>query len=109
MESIRTVFGKNVQKYRLRMKWSQAELAEKLDISTAFMTHIEHGTRGVSMETIELIARCFGVPYAVLFEDDAKKDRTINYISIFTELENDLKERINTQIETSLKKAKRKV
>lgn len=69
MDDIKKVFGRNVRKYRKQMEWSQAELAERIDISTAFMTHIEHGTRGVSMETIECLAVTFGIPYVALFDE----------------------------------------
>nr|QGT51395.1 hypothetical protein Unknown280_0870 [uncultured Spirochaetaceae bacterium] len=78
MEDIKKTFGRNVRKYREQLEWTQAELAEKIDISTAFMTHIEHGTRGVSMETVEILARTFGICYADLFEEDSSKKSKIN-------------------------------
>ncbi len=78
MEDIKKVFGRNVRKYREQLEWTQAELAEKIDISTAFMTHIEHGTRGVSMETVEILARTFGLCYADLFEEDSSEKTKMN-------------------------------
>ena len=104
MEGIRKVFGRNVRKYRELRKWSQAELAEKIDISTAFMTHIEHGTRGVSMETIELIARCFEIPYTLLFEDESVP--ATEYAQVLGVLENDLKERLCAEITKCIRSAK---
>lgn len=73
MDGIKKIFGQNVRKYREKLNWSQAELAEKIDVSTAFMTHIEHGTRGVSMETIECLAVVFGIPYMALFDEETEK------------------------------------
>ncbi|MDE5897910.1 MAG: helix-turn-helix domain-containing protein [Treponemataceae bacterium] len=93
MEGIRKIFGRNVQKYRQLRNWSQAELAKKIDISTAFMMHIEHGTRGASMETIELLARCFEIPYKALFEETA--EAKTNYAQVLFALEDALKERLN--------------
>ncbi|MCR5290263.1 MAG: hypothetical protein K6E51_09755 [Treponema sp.] len=71
------------------------------------MTHIEQGTRGVSMETIELLARCFEIPYTALFEEET--DKTENYSEILFSLENDIKEKLTNDIEDCFKKAKQKL
>lgn len=93
MEEVRKVFGRNVQKYRTLKGWTQAELAEKIDISPTFMMHIEHGTRGVSMETIELIARCFEIPYSALFEESASpKDFDATFLALEKALCTELQE-----------------
>ena len=104
MEGIRKVFGENVRKFRQLKNWSQAELAEKIDISPVFMTHIEHGTRGASMETIELIARCFEIPYTALFEE--KIDTETDYSQVLFILERDLKQKLNEIIDECIKKSK---
>ena len=104
MEGIRKVFGENVRKFRQLKNWSQAELAEKIDISPVFMTHIEHGTRGASMETIELIARCFEIPYTALFEE--KNDTKTDYSQVLFILERDLKQKLNEIIDECIKKSK---
>ena len=78
MEDIKKILGRNVRKYREQLEWTQAELAEKIDISTAFMTHIEHGTRGVSMETVEILALTLGIHYADLFEENDSEETQIN-------------------------------
>ena len=107
MEEVRKVFGRNVRKYRQARNWSQAELAEKIDISDAFMAHIERGTRGASMETIELLARCFEIPYTALFEEQLSKSS--NYSQVLFSLETELKEKLNADIESCLKNAREKV
>ena len=56
MQDIKEIFGKNVQKFRRQHNMTQEQLAEMLDISQAFLANIERGKRGVSMETIEMIA-----------------------------------------------------
>lgn len=104
MEGIRKVFGRNVRKYRQLRNWSQAELAEKIDISTAFMTHIEHGTRGASMETIELIAHCFEIPYTTLFEEETAP--VANYAQVLGALEDELKEKLSADIDECIRRAK---
>ena len=107
MEGIRIVFGKNVRKYRQARNWSQAELAEKIDVSDAFMAHIERGTRGASMETIELLARCFEIPYTALFEE--KPSQSANYAQVLFSLENSLKEKLNADIEACIHAAQEKL
>ena len=104
MEEIRKIFGQNVRKYRQARNWSQAELAEKIDVSDAFMAHIERGTRGASMETIELIARCFEIPYTALFEE--KPSQSANYTQVLFSLENSLKEKLNADIAECIKNAR---
>lgn len=107
MEEIRSVFGRNVQKYRQLRHWTQAQLAEKIDVSDAFMAHIEHGTRGASMETIELIARCFEIPYTALFEESEEKNS--DYAQILFMLEADLKNRLCTDVDECIKIVKTKL
>ena len=107
MEGIKKIFGTNVRKFRQAKNWSQAELAEKIDISDAFMAHIERGSRGASMETIELLARCFEIPYTALFEEENAP--TANYSEVLFNLEKDLKEKLNADICECVKKAKEKL
>ena len=45
--------GKRVRKLRKKMKLTQEQLSEQLDISTSFLGHIERGTRIASIDTYE--------------------------------------------------------
>ena len=107
MKGLKTVFGENVRKFRLLKKWSQAELAEKIEVSDAFLAHVERGTRGVSMETIELLARCFEIPYTALFEENSNSSG--NYSEVLFSLEKELKEKLNKDIEECIKNSKKKL
>jgi len=55
------LFGEVVRAERLRQKLSQEELAHRSDISTAFMSHVERGTKTVSLVTIAKLANGLGV------------------------------------------------
>lgn len=103
MERIREIFGQNVRKYRRARSWSQAELAEKLDVSDAFVAHIERGSRGASLETIEMLAHCLEIPYTALFEEQTEEDT--DYAHILLSLEVELKKKICKEIETCIKEA----
>lgn len=54
-------FGSVVRAERLRQKISQEELAHRSGISTAFLSHVERGTKTVSLESIAKLAKGLGV------------------------------------------------
>ena len=68
MSTVRETLGKNIKTLRENKGWTQATLAGKLGISPTFMMHIERGTRGVSIETIELLASVLEVNVSLLFK-----------------------------------------
>ena len=47
---------RRIRRLRKRRRWTQAELAERADISTSFLGHIERGSRKLSVETLNRIA-----------------------------------------------------
>lgn len=55
------LFGQVVRAERLRQKLSQEELAHRSGLSTAYMSHVERGTKTVSIETIAKVGRGLGV------------------------------------------------
>jgi len=67
MSDIKRRLGQNITRLRREKGLTQVKLAEKVEISATFMMHIEHGTRGASLETIELLAMALDVDVAVLF------------------------------------------
>ena len=56
MDSLYTSIGRRIRRVRKRRRWTQAELAERADISTSFLGHIERGSRKLSVETLNRIA-----------------------------------------------------
>ena len=62
--------GKKVRHERLRLGWTQEELAEKLDMSASFVSQIERGARSVSIETLECLGRVLGVNSADFLQKD---------------------------------------
>ena len=53
--------GKKIRRKRREMDITQEQLAEMAGISTAFVGHIERGTRVLSVETLERICKALGV------------------------------------------------
>lgn len=52
--------GKRIRYMRKTMRLTQEKFAEMIGISTAFIGHIERGTRVMSMETLLSVARALG-------------------------------------------------
>lgn len=61
--------GKRIRRARKAAGLTQSELAEKLDISTSFMGHIERGTRKASLDTLVKIANELNVSLDMLAAD----------------------------------------
>ncbi len=47
-----TRFGEKLKKYRLKKHLSQMELAEKMDLQSSSISHLENGTHSPSLETL---------------------------------------------------------
>ncbi len=57
----RKLLGEAVRKYRARADLSQEKLAEKADLSTVFISHVERGAENVSVDALTRIAKALGV------------------------------------------------
>ena len=55
------VFGSILKDYRNREKLTQAEMAEKLDISDKYVSRIETGMGGISKETLAKYMNILGI------------------------------------------------
>ena len=56
---------------RAEKGWSQAELAERVNIARQSLNAIENGKADPSLPLGMRIARLFGLPVEAIFEDDA--------------------------------------
>jgi transcriptional regulator with XRE-family HTH domain len=55
------IFSQNIRLYRTRFRWSQAELAEKINISINFLSDMENGKKWASPITMVKFANAFNV------------------------------------------------
>jgi transcriptional regulator with XRE-family HTH domain len=60
-------FGVSVKSWRSRLGISQEELAGRAGLHRTYVSDIERGTRNVSLESIDKIARALEVSVATLF------------------------------------------
>lgn len=55
--------------YRKKKKWTQADLAEQLDVSISFISKIERGKTNTSLIWLEKIANVLDVNYLMFLTD----------------------------------------
>jgi transcriptional regulator with XRE-family HTH domain len=80
------VFSANIKQYRTFFKWSQAELAEKINISINFLSDIETGKKWASPNTIVKLADIFQIEaYELLKPPNILPDKSSSVIQKYTE------------------------
>ena len=67
MSELKTLFGKRVAALRNERNWTQAKLAEKVDMSPSAIAEMETGVTFPRPETLEKIKIAFGCEYCDLF------------------------------------------
>ena len=60
-KDLRVILSTNLRKYRNYRKFTQAEFAEKIDISIPFLSDIENGKKWVSPKTLVKMADTLGI------------------------------------------------
>lgn len=70
--SLTVVFGTNLRNCRKAKRLTQAELAEKVSLSTEMISKIERGVAAPSFANIEKLSEVLNVPEFVLFGGDFK-------------------------------------
>lgn len=66
-KELRAVFAENIKKFRNKRGWNQMFLAEKLDISSNFLSEIETGKGWVSPLTLVKLAKALEIDVFELF------------------------------------------
>ncbi|MBA9087402.1 transcriptional regulator with XRE-family HTH domain [Fontibacillus solani] len=61
--------GKRLRQERHKMNWTQEKLAEKIEVSDAYIGQIERGERSLSLETLIKLAKQLGVTVDYLLQD----------------------------------------
>jgi transcriptional regulator with XRE-family HTH domain len=80
------VLSGNIKLYRGRNKWTQAELAEKINISINFLSDIETGKKWASPITLVKLADVFNIKvYELLKPIDILPDNITHFMEKYTE------------------------
>jgi len=67
---LRAILGANLKKYRKYRKFSQEELAEKLDMSIPFLSDVENSRKWISPATLVKMANVLGIEPCELFKSE---------------------------------------
>jgi transcriptional regulator with XRE-family HTH domain len=71
-QELQGIFAANIKRHRQNRNLSQADLAEKLDISVNFLCNIENGNRWISPKTLVKFASALKVePYELFKPEEA--------------------------------------
>lgn len=83
--------GKRIKQERLRLKLTQAQLAESIDISDTYMGQIERGERSLTLSTLIRLTNRLGVSVDYLLKDyvEIKDDNIVNQFIQLIEFQDD--------------------
>jgi DNA-binding XRE family transcriptional regulator len=74
VHNVKTVFGSAVKEQRCSLGLSQEELGNRAGLHRTYVSDVERGTRNISLESIDRLARALGLSVSALFaraEDEA--------------------------------------
>ncbi|MCL2211009.1 MAG: helix-turn-helix transcriptional regulator [Treponema sp.] len=85
-DEFRGIVRTNIKRYRVYKKWTQAEFAEKLDISVNFLSDVENGKRWISPASIVKFASILNIqPYELFKPFDEQPASVINLLEKYND------------------------
>ncbi len=72
------VIGLRIRELRLAKKWTQAKLAEKSEVESSYISHIERGVTKLSLPTLIAIANALEVTLDELVYTNLRKSKHIS-------------------------------
>lgn len=90
-------FGQAIKTLRMKQQMTQAELAERVGMSTNAVSQIELGKTMPPKATIERMAHAFGIPVSYMLmasieEQDIPEEKRVLYRALLEPLRNELLE-----------------
>ncbi len=80
MKNSAVEIGQRIRNYRLQIKLSQEELAERCGLHPTYIGQVERGEKNATIESIGRISSGLGIPLSRLFENlDISNDIKTNY------------------------------
>jgi len=74
---VRAILARNIKALRSRRNWSQADLAEKAELSIVYLSDIERGNKWPYLDTLVKLASAFKIDvYELLKPEDTKPPTT---------------------------------
>jgi transcriptional regulator with XRE-family HTH domain len=92
IQEIKDILGRNIKYFRFHRQLSQADLAEKADISVTFLSNLERGKMFPKIETLSRITKGLEVEVHELFRTDLIPEENKEIINRLSE---DIKKNVN--------------
>jgi transcriptional regulator with XRE-family HTH domain len=67
-KEIKRVLGRRIRELRKSQKWSQEKMAEASGLHWTYIGQVERGERNLTVNSIQAIARAFGLKISELFK-----------------------------------------
>jgi len=84
-KNLRAILSQNIRRFRGYRKLSQADFAEKVDISIPFLSDIENGKKWLSPTTLVKIADALNIEvYELLKPETIIPDNAVNILEKYT-------------------------
>jgi transcriptional regulator with XRE-family HTH domain len=84
-KNLRDILSQNIKRFRNYRKLSQADFAEKINISIPFLSDIENGKKWGSPATLVKMAHALNIePYELLKPDTVIPDNAVNILEKYT-------------------------
>jgi len=99
-QELKAILGKNIKFLRFRKEYSQADLAEKVDISITFLSNIERGLKYPKPDILTRIASGLDVKVHELFKLNIVPDDSKELIS---QLSEDMSQKVNQAMKSVFK------
>ena len=77
-EALEEIIGRNIARYREAAGLTQATLAEKIGISTAFVSGVERGQKRMKVETLYATAKALNVSVDALLSSNCSAAQLAN-------------------------------
>jgi len=85
VKDLRAVLSQNIRRFRGYRRLSQADFAEKIDISIPFLSDIENGKKWVSPATLVKMADALNIEaYELLKPETIIPDNAVNILEKYT-------------------------
>jgi transcriptional regulator with XRE-family HTH domain len=94
-QAIKATLGKNIKFLRFRREFSQADLAEKAEISIIFLSNIERGVKFPMPDVLARIAKALDVEVYELFKTS---QLPVDTGAVIDQLSEDLTRKVNQAI-----------
>ena len=102
---LQRAISENIREARMQLGFSQAELAEKADISASFMNDVERSRRSASINALCRIAAALKIePYILLKTDKVEKefDRNSELVSFSRKMKEEFRIKMDEVLDSAL-------